>query len=159
MNNRKFILLLILTILMTFKGFAQWKLFISNDVCMDYTWCLNEEQVKENMANLMAAHLDAMNATDNQPFENKARYTCTVTNEIFYFLEKYPLRKEELVNRIREGRIMMSPFLVNTIWGFCGAEGFLRAMYPAKRFAAENNLSLFHAVHSELPSMPWDIIP
>lgn len=159
MNIRRLSLFFILLILISFNTTAQWKLFICNDVCMDYTWCLNEEKVKENMAELMAAHLDAMTATDNQPFENKARYTCTVTNEIFYFLEKYPLRKGELVNRIKEGRIMMSPFLVNTMWGFCGAEGFLRAMYPAKRFAAENNLNLSHAVHSELPSMPWDIIP
>jgi hypothetical protein len=159
MKKGSFFLSLILTLLVTFKASGQWKLFISNDVCLDYTWCLNEEQVKENMANLMAAHLDAMNATDNQPFKNRARYTCTVTNEIFYFLEKYPLRKGELVSRIREGRIMMSPFLVNTMWGFCGSEGFLRAIYPAKRFAVKNNLRLTHAVHSELPSLPWDIIP
>jgi len=47
-------------------------------------------QTKEYAANLIAAHLDAMNETDKEPWQNKARYTCTVTNEIFFFLEKIP---------------------------------------------------------------------
>lgn len=136
-----------------------WKMYISNDVCLDYTWSLTEMQTKEYAANLIAAHLDAMNETDKEPWQNKARYTCTVTNEIFFFLEKYPQRYTELVNRIREGRITLSPFLVNNIWGFTGVEGFLRSIYPAKRFAVANNLPLVHAVHSELPSLPWGIVP
>jgi hypothetical protein len=136
-----------------------WRLYISNDVCLDYTWSLTEMQTKDYAADLIAAHLDAMNTSDNQPWQNKARYTCTVTNEIFFFLEKYPQRYNELVNRIREGRILLSPFLANNIWGFTGVEGFLRSIYPAKRFAVANNLPLVHAVHSELPSLPWGIVP
>jgi hypothetical protein len=149
----------ILMLLLAQAVLAQWRLFISNEVCMDYTWCLTEEQMKSCMADLIAAHLDLMAITDDQSWENKARYTCTTTNEIFFFLEKYPERKNELVGRLREGRIMLAPFLVNTMWGFTGSEGFLRAMYPAKRFAVANNVPLEHAVHSELPSMPWDIVP
>jgi len=140
------------------KGQHQWKIYIANDVCLDYTWALTEEQVHDYTAELIAAHLDAMKATDHESWENMDRYTCTTTNEILFFLEKYPERKEELVSRVKEGRITLSPFLVNTNWGFPGVEGFLRGLYPAKRFAIANNLKLEHAVHSELPSLPWGAV-
>ncbi len=156
---RKLLLSFSFVLVFICKTYSQWYLYISNDVCMDYTWNLTENQVKENVANLLAAHLDAMNATDKEPWQNKARYTCTVANEVFFFLEKYPQRQTELVNRIREGRIMLSPFLVNSNWAFAGVEGFLRGMYPAKRFAISNNLPLNHAVHSELPSLPVGVVP
>lgn len=149
---------LLFLFLFTVSTYSQWQIYIANDVCLDYTWCLSESQTKEYAADLIAAHLDAMNSTDKELWQNKARYTCTVTNEIFFFLEKYPYRYTELVRRISEGRIMLSPFLVNTNWGFTGVEGFLRNMYPARRFAINNKLSLVHAVHSELPSLPWGIV-
>jgi hypothetical protein len=156
---RKFLFAFFFVTVFIGRSYSQWQLYISNDVCMDYTWNLTEEQTREYAAGLIAAHLDAMNATDNEPWQNKARYTCTVTNEVIFFLEKYPLRRAELINRIIEGRIMISPFLANTNWGFPGVEGFLRSMYPAKRFAADNHLPLKYAVHSELPSLSWGIVP
>jgi hypothetical protein len=157
--GRKLLLAFLFVFVFSGSAYSQWRLYISNDVCMDNTWALTEKQTHDYIANLMAANLDAMNATDKEPWQNKARYTCTVTNEIFFFLDKYPERSSELVSRIREGRIMLSPFLVNTDWGFAGVEGFLRSLYPAKRFAIAYNLPLNHAVHSELPSLPWGVAP
>jgi hypothetical protein len=157
--NPKLLVISAFLLILGNETYSQWKIYISNDVCIDYTWCLTEDKMKLYMAELIAAHLDVMKSTDNEAWFNKDRYTCTTTTEILFFLEKYPERKEELLSRINEGRIILSPFLVNTMWGFAGSEGFLRAMYPAKRFAVENHITIQHAVHSELPSMPWDIVP
>lgn len=95
---------------------------------------LPKSKPKEYSANLIAAHLDAMNATDKEPWQNKARYTCTVTNEVLFFLEKYSQRHTELVNHIREGRIMLSPFLVNTDWGYTGGRRFFTQYVPGQTF-------------------------
>lgn len=157
MNKLKIILAVFGLNFIFLKANAQWQIFVSNDVCMDYTWALSEQETIDYCANLIAAHLDAMKLTDNESWPNKARYTCTVTNEVFFFLEKFPERKDELIQRIREGRIMLSPFLVNTLWGFTGVEGFLRSIYPAKRLAVANKLPLEHGVHSESPTLPWGI--
>ena len=56
-----------------------------------------------------------------------------VTQEALCFVECYPDRKEELIRRIREGRVYVSPYLCNTLWGFQSAEGAIRAFYPARR--------------------------
>ena len=159
MKSKKFLAFVACLLLYANVSYSQWKIYISNDVCMDNSWCLSETRNREYAIDLMAANLDAMRETDSEPWQNRARYTCTVTNEIFYFLEKYPQRRDELIDRIRNGQIMLSPFLVNTNWGFSGVEGFLRSMYPARRFASEYGLPLRHAVHSELPGLPWDIVP
>ena len=134
-------------------------IFLSNDVCADYTWGLKEDEVHDAVAELIKAHLDEMNRTENFPFHIQDRYTCTITNELLFFLDKYPNRKEELYSRIHEGKIMISPFLSNSMWGFQSAEGFLRCMYPAQRLAKACDVQLKWAVHSELPSMPQGIAP
>ena len=43
---------------------SQWTIYITNDNCPDYTWGYGEEQTRRAMADLVAAHLDAMRRTD-----------------------------------------------------------------------------------------------
>ncbi|RPH89116.1 MAG: hypothetical protein EHM72_20770, partial [Calditrichaeota bacterium] len=147
-------------VMISCPAFARdWTIYISNEICADYTWVIDEEQTRDAVAELIRAHLDLMTATDHEPWELQNRYTCTITNEALFFLAKYPEREAELVRRIREGRFQLSPFLCNTDWGFPGVEGFLRSLYPAKRLAMKWNVPLEHAVHSELPSFPWGAAP
>ncbi len=87
--------------------------------------------------------------------ENRGRYTMAVTNEALAFLEHYPERKDELVRRLREGRITLSPFLNNTLWGWQSEEAFLRSLYPARRLERAWGVPIDVAHHTELPSLPW----
>ncbi len=107
------------------------------------------------MAELVRSHLDAMARTDGEPEWNRDRYTMAVTNEALAFLEHYPERKDELVRRLREGRITLSPFLNNTLWGWQSEEAFLRSLYPARRLERAWGVPIDVAHHTELPSLPW----
>ena len=126
-----------------------------HDTCADYTWGFDEKATRRNMAELVRAHLDAMTRTDGEPEESRGRYTMAVTNEALAFVEHYPERKGELVRRLREGRITLSPFLNNTLWGGQGEEAFLRSLYPARRLERAWAVPIDVAHHTELPSLPW----
>jgi alpha-mannosidase len=128
---------------------------VVNDTCPDYTWGSDEKQTRRNMADLVRAHLDAMSATDTEPEWNRDRYTMAVTNEALAFIEHNPERRDELVRRLREGRLMLSPFLNNTLWGSQSEEAFLRSLYPARRLEREWGVPIDVAHHTELPSLPW----
>jgi hypothetical protein len=132
-----------------------WSIHVVNDTCADTTWGFDEETTRRNMADLVRAHLDAMARTDAEPEGNRDRYTMAVTNEALAFLERYPGRKDELVRRLREGRITLSPFLNNTLWGGQSEEAFLRSLYPARRLEREWDVPIDVAHHIELPSLPW----
>lgn len=130
------------------------RIIIANDTCPDYTWDLTETQTRQAFADLIAAHLDEMNRTDAGPPESRNHYNVMAFVEVEAFLERYPARGGEFIRRAREGRICISPFLCNTLWGFQSVEGALRAFYPASRFARQHGLALQVANHTELPSLP-----
>jgi len=132
-----------------------WTIHVVNDTCADYTWGFDEKATRRNMAEVVRAHLDAMSRTDGDPEESRGRYTMAVTNEALAFLEHHPGRKDELVRRLREGRITLSPFLNNTLWGGQSEEAFLRSLYPARRLERAWGVSIDVAHHTELPSLPW----
>lgn len=137
---------------------ASWTIYVTNDNCPDYTWGLTEEQTRKAFADIVAAHLDLMKQTDGDAPADRDRYNMAVTQEAFCFLEHYPKRKDELIGRIKEGRLYVSPFLCNSLWGFQDVEGFLRTLYPAARLEREWGIPRAEvAEHIELPSLPSGI--
>ena len=134
---------------------SDWTIFITNFTCPDYTWGFTAEQTRQSFADLVRAHLDEMNRTDNEPPENQDHYNLAVTQEALCFVERYPDRKDEFIRRIKEGRICVSPFLDNSLWGFQSVEGGIRTLYPARRLEREWGIPIDIANHIELPSLPW----
>lgn len=132
-----------------------WTIYVANDNCPDYTWGLTEEQTRQAFADVVRGHLDEMKRTDGQPAENRDRYNMAVTLEAICFVERYPERKQELIDRIKEGRVYVSPYLCNSLWGMQSAEGVLRTFYPARRLQSEWGVPLATAHHIEEPSLPW----
>lgn len=137
---------------------GEWTIAILSDNCPDYTWGLAEEETRRAFAEIVRAHLDEMARTDaaERP-EDRDRYNMAVAQEALCLLERHPERREELFRRIREGRLYISPFLCNSLWGFQSAEGFLRTLYPARRLEAEIGTRAEAAHHIELPSLPWGV--
>jgi hypothetical protein len=134
---------------------SRWTVYIANDDCPDYTWGFSEEVTRKAFADIVRGHLDEMARTDGEPHESRDRYDMAVTQEALCFVERHPDRKDELVRRIREGRIFVSPFLCNSLWGFASAEGFVRTLYPARRLEREWGIRIEAAEHIEQPSIPW----
>jgi len=132
--------------------------FVTNDNCPDYTWGYTEEETRRAFADIVAGHLDEMTRTDGWPADLRDRYNMAVTQEALCFVERYPEREAELIRRVREGRVWISPFLCNSLWGFGSVEGFLRGFYPARRLEAEWGVDCFsYAEHIEQPAMPWGV--
>ncbi|MDP2898982.1 MAG: hypothetical protein Q8Q12_20785 [bacterium] len=136
---------------------SRWSIYITNDNCPDYTWGYTEQQTRQAFADIVRAHLDEMNRTDHEKPENRDRYNMAVTQEAICFVEHYPDRKEELIRRIKEGRVFVSPFLCNSLWGFQSVEGVLRTLYPARCLEREWGIRMDVAEHIEEPSLPWGI--
>jgi len=134
---------------------APWRILIANDNCPDVTWGFTEEQTRQAFADLVRSHLDEMPRTDTGPTESRDHFNLATTQEALDFVQRYPARKDELIRRLREGRICMSPFLCNSLWGFQSAEGALRTLYPARRLERDWGVPIDVAGHIELPSLPW----
>jgi len=141
-------------ILTTADG-AEWTIYVANDNCPDYTWGFTEHETRQAFADIVKGHLDEMTRTDGQPPENRSRYNAAVTQEVLCFLERYPERKDELIRRVKEGRLYVSPYLCNSLWGFQSLEGAIRTFYPARRLQREWGFPMDTAHHIELPSLPW----
>ena len=136
---------------------ADWNVYITNDTCPDHTWGFSESVTRQSFADLVRAHLDEMQRTDGECAENRDHYNMAVTQEALCFLEKYPERRDELVRRIREGRVFVSPFLNISLWGFQSVEGMIRTLYPARRLERDWGVPMTVAQHIELPSLPWGV--
>lgn len=137
------------------EDFSKWTIFITNDNCPDYTWGLTEEQTRQSFAEIVRAHLDEMKRTDKEKIENQDRYNMAVTQEAFCFVDFYPERKNELIQRIKEGRIYVSPYFCNSLLAFQSVECAIRTFYPARRLEKEWGIKFDVAEHIEEPSLPW----
>jgi len=136
---------------------SEWTVYITNDNCPDYTWGYTEEQTRQSFADVVRGHLDEMKRTDSEAAENQDRYNMAVTQEALCFVERYPERKDELIQRIKEGRIYVSPYLCNALWAFQSFESAIRTFYPARRLEKEWGISFDIAEHIEEPSLPWGV--
>jgi hypothetical protein len=141
------------------QDFSQWTVYVTNDNCPDYTWGYTEGQTRKSFADIVRGHLDEMRRTDNEDSANRDRYNMAVTQEALCFVEHYPEREEELVRRIKEGRVYVSPYLCNSLWGLQSVEGAIRTFYPARRLEKKWGISIDVAEHIELPSLPWGVAP
>lgn len=136
---------------------SEWTIYITNDNCPDYTWGYTEEQTRQSFADIVRGHLDEMNRTDSEAEENRDRYNMAVAQEAICFVERYPERKDELIRRIKEGRIYVSPYLCNSLWAFQSFENAVRTFYHARRLEKEWGISFHVAEHIEEPSLPWGV--
>ena len=136
---------------------SQWTIYITNDNCPDYTWGYTEEVTRQSFADIVRGHLDEMTRTDGEAEENRDRYNMAVMQEALCFVERYPERKDELIQRIKEGRIYVSPYLCNSLWAFQSVESAIRTFYPARRLEREWGIPFHIAEHIEEPSLPWGV--
>lgn len=151
--------ILLLSASLQAAGRSEWTVYVANDNCPDYTWGFTEEQTRQAFADIVRAHLDEMNRTDSLAPADRDRYNMAVTQEALCFVERYPERQAELIRRIKEGRICVSPFLCNSLWAFQSTECALRVLYPARRLERDWGIPIDIAEHIEEPSLPWGMAP
>ena len=141
----------------TSHSVSDWTIYITNDACSDYTWGFNEEQTRRAYADVVRAHLDEMLRRDQEKPENQDRYNLSILQEAQAFVERYPERKQELIRRIKEGRISVGPVYNNALWGFQSTEAVIREFYPARRLERDWGIPLGVVQHIEEPALPWGV--
>jgi len=134
---------------------SEWTIYVANTNCPDYTWVLDERNTRVAIAELVRAHLDEMRRTDPLAPESRNRYNMVAALEADLFLERYPRRRQELIRRVKEGRLFVSPFLNNSMWGFQSLEAVIRSLYSARRLEREWGVKMDAAAHIEEPCLPW----
>lgn len=142
------------------EDISGWTIYITNDNCPDYTWGYTEEQTRQSFADIVHGHLDEMNRTDDRDMPDRDRYNMAVTQEALCFIERYPQRKSELIDRIKQGRVYVSPYFCNALWALQSIEGAIRTFYPASRLQRESGFDCIGvAEHIEQPCLPWGVVP
>lgn len=120
------------------------------DACSDVTWGWTLKDTKTNWVNLVRAHLDRLGADPGHA------YNCSVLGEFLWFAEAEPQRRAEAIEAIRSGRLYVSPFLNNTLYGWQSIESQWRSLWHARRLEVETGLDLFAVgQHIEIPSLSW----
>ena len=134
---------------------SDWTIYIANDACSTTPGDSTKSRPAARTRRWCAAHLDEMPRTDQEKPENQDRYNLSITQEAQAFLEYYPDRKQELIRRIKEGRVSVGPVYNNSLWGFQSTEAAIRTFYPARRLERDRGIPLTVAQHIEEPALPW----
>lgn len=96
--------------------------------------------------------------TDDFPEESKFRYTIEQAWSLLYYLDHRPPEVcEEMIRRIREGRIEVNALLGNMITELLGPEQMVRLLYPVFRLKREYGIPVVCAEHNDIPGISWGL--
>jgi alpha-mannosidase len=97
--------------------------------------------------------------TDDWPEECKFRYTVEQAWSILhYFKSRPPEVIEEMVQRIKEGRVEVTALIGNQISEIHGPEELVRALYPAFRLKHEYGIPITTAELNDVPGLSWGLV-
>lgn len=96
--------------------------------------------------------------TDSFPEESKFRYTIEQGWSLMHFLEHRPPEvREEMMRRIREGRIEVNAFVGNETTELLGPEEMVRMLYPVFALKRDHGIQIVSAEHNDIPGISWGV--
>lgn len=96
--------------------------------------------------------------TDHFPEESKFRYTIEQGWSLLYYLEHRPQEvREEMMRRIREGRVEVNAFLGNETTELLGPEEMVRMLYPVFELKRKYGIPVTSAEHNDIPGISWGV--
>lgn len=96
--------------------------------------------------------------TDHFPEESKFRYTIEQGWSLLYYLEHRPEEvREEMMQRIREGRVEVNAFLANETTELLGPEEMVRMLYPVFELKRKYGIPVQSAEHNDIPGISWGV--
>jgi hypothetical protein len=96
--------------------------------------------------------------TDHFPEESRFRYTIEQGWSLLYYLDhRSPEVREEMIRRIREGRIEVNAFIGNQITELQGPEEMVRMLYPVFELKRKYGIPVLTAEHNDIPGISWGV--
>lgn len=96
--------------------------------------------------------------TDDWPEDAKFRYTVEQAWSILHYFEsRSPEVLDEMVSRIKEGRIEITALIGNQTSEIHGPEELVRALYPAFRLKQEYDIPITTAELNDVPGVSWGL--
>ena len=96
--------------------------------------------------------------TDDHPEESRFRYTAEGAWSMIHFLRNGPPELvEEMINRLREGRVEVSALFANEITNMCGHEELVRLIYPSFELKRLYGIPISCASITDIPGLSWGL--
>lgn len=94
--------------------------------------------------------------TDGFPEESKFRYTIEQGWSLLHWLDRRPEEaREEMMRRIKEGRIEVNAFVGNEVTELLGPEEMVRMLYPVFELKRRYGIPVMSAEHNDIPGVSW----
>lgn len=114
--------------------------------------------VLREMATFLDDALRFCAETDCFPDDSKFRYTIEQGWSLLYWMEhRPPQMREEMMRRIREGRIEVNAFVGNETTELLGPEEMVRMMYPLFELKRRYGIPICTAEHNDIPGISWGV--
>jgi hypothetical protein len=96
--------------------------------------------------------------TDHFPEGSRFRYTIEQGWSLLHYLDcRPPEVREEMMRRIREGRIEVNAFLGNQVTELQGPEEMVRMLYPVFELKRRYGIPVITAEHNDVPGISWGV--
>lgn len=96
--------------------------------------------------------------TDHFPEESRFRYTIEQGWSLLFYLDHRPPQvREEMMRRIREGRIEINAFAGNEVTELLGPEEMVRMLYPVFELKRKHGIPVTSAEHNDIPGISWGV--
>ncbi len=123
---------------------------------------LGYTDIPTNVLRDMATYLDdALRfcaETDSFPDKSKFRYTIEQGWSLLYWMQNRPPEaREEMMRRIKEGRIEVNAFVGNETTELLGPEEMVRMMYPVFALKRQYGIPVLSAEHNDIPGISWGV--
>lgn len=96
--------------------------------------------------------------TDHFPDDSRFRYTIEQGWSLLYYLDHRPEEvRQEMMRRIREGRIEVNAFVGNETTELLGPEEMVRMLYPVFELKRRYGIPVTTAEHNDIPGISWGV--
>jgi len=132
-----------------------WTVYVCQDTCADFTWRLNEEDTIKCSSNLTESHLQTVSDTKDMPFESQNRWNINQTMDVMWFIERKKEKMKELLKRVKDDHVSISPIFNACLTGIMSTEQAIRSLYYARQLERDYGVDYSVVEHIEVPTITW----
>ena len=142
----------------THKPCRHWNVHLVHFAHHDIGYTDIASHVLCEMAGYLDDCLEYCSQTDDFPEESRFRYTIEQGWSLLWWMKNRPEEKvQEMMNRIREGRIEVNAFIGNQTTELHSSEELIRAMYPVFALKRKYGIDITTAEHNDIPGISWGV--
>lgn len=140
----------------TLRPVRHWTIYLLPHSHVDIGYTQPQEDVrKKQIANVREA-LDLIKRTANFPPDSQFKWNL----EVLWPMEAYlrdatPTQRQEVLNAIRSGKIILNAYYGNLLTGLTSSEELLRAFDPSLRVAGQAGVRVDAAMQDDTPGQTW----